>query len=290
MTDTATPERTSKRRWVRALIVTLLAFAAVAAFYALLVLLLPRHAIEKGTVLTGPVGFVVAFFVGMISFFSPCILPLLPGYLSYVSGLSGEEMEEAHGRRRVLAGTLLFVAGFATMFSLLGIAASAVGRFLNSNQVLFNRIAGGVVIAMGLAFAIPRLMPVLEREKRPFFQRVSPGLAGAYPLGLAFAFGWTPCVGPGLGVILTFAISGSVAHAVLLLAFFSLGFGVWFVLAAIGLRHALKASRWMRAHARTLQIAGGVLMIVIGILLVTNLWNSIIAPLRRWSNGFAPPV
>jgi cytochrome c-type biogenesis protein len=245
----------------------------------------------RGAVL-GPAGFIVAFFVGTVSFFSPCILPLLPGYLSFVSGLSGEEAERTRAaRRRALAGIGLFVLGFATMFTLLGVAASAVGDFLLRNLRDVNRVAGAVVIVMGIAFAIPGLLPFLEKERRPFLSRVKPGIAGAYPLGLAFAAGWTPCVGPGLGVMLTLgATEGSVWRAGLLLFFFSMGFGVWFLLAGLGLRRALTASQWLRSKLRVVQTAGGVLMIAIGILLVADQWNNVIAPLQRLVNHFTPSI
>ena len=253
--------------------------------------LLAATAGVKGALL-GPVGFIVAFFVGTVSFFSPCILPLLPGYLSFVSGLSGEEAEQSRAaRRRTLLGVGLFVLGFATMFTGLGIAASAVGDFLLRHLSSINRIAGGIVIVMGLAFVVPGLLPFLEKERRPFFTKVKPGVAGAYPLGLAFAAGWTPCVGPGLGVMLTLgATQGSAWRAALLLFFFSMGFGVWFLLAALGLRRAFIASKWMRARLRVVQAVGGVLMIAIGVLLVTGQWNNVIAPLQRLINRFAPPI
>lgn len=242
--------------------------------------------------LLGPVGFIVAFFVGTVSFFSPCILPLLPGYLSFVSGLSGEESEQTKAaRRRTLLGVGLFVLGFATMFTGLGLAASAVGDFLLKHLSSINRIAGAVVIVMGLAFLVPELFPFLEKERRPFFSKVKPGVAGAYPLGLAFAAGWTPCVGPGLGVMLTLgATQGSAWRASLLLFFFSMGFGVWFLLAGLGLRRAFIASAWLRARLRIVQAIGGVFMIAIGILLVTDQWNNVIAPLQRLINKFAPPI
>ncbi len=242
--------------------------------------------------LLGPVGFMVAFFVGTVSFFSPCILPLLPGYLSFVSGLSGEESEATkEARRRTIAGVGLFVLGFATMFTGLGLAASAVGGFLLKHLSSIDRIAGAVVIVMGLAFLLPGLFPFLEKERRPFFSRVKPGVAGAYPLGLAFAAGWTPCVGPGLGVMLTLgATQGSAWRASLLLFFFSMGFGVWFLLAGLGLRRAFIASAWLRARLRLVQAVGGVLMIAIGILLVTDQWNNVIAPLQRLINRFTPAI
>jgi cytochrome c-type biogenesis protein len=242
--------------------------------------------------LLGPVGFIVALFVGTVSFFSPCILPLLPGYLSFVSGLSGEEAEQTRAaRRRTLLGIGLFVLGFATMFTALGAAAGVAGSFLLDHLKGVNRIAGAVVLVMGLAFVVPGLFPFLERERRPFFGRVKPGVAGAYPLGLAFAAGWTPCVGPGLGVMLTLGLrQGSTWRASLLLFFFSLGFGIWFLLAGLGLRRAFIASKWLRARLRIVQTIGGVFMIAIGVLLVTDQWNNVIAPLQRLVNRFVPAV
>jgi len=294
--------------------------------------------------LLGPVGFIVAFFVGTVSFFSPCILPLLPGYLSFVSGLSGEEgatvspqlfqaakapqpsqrrwtywfvlplvwragsvvrrQLRAEGalpeeqrtlvkaaRKRTLLGILLFVLGFATMFTALGAAASFIGDFLLRNLPTITRIAGAVVILMGVAFLMPGLFPFLERERRPFFRRVKPGIAGAYPLGLAFAAGWTPCVGPGLGVMLTLgATQGSAWRATLLLFFFSMGFGVWFLLAGLGIGFAVNTSQWLHGRLRFVQAIGGVLMIAIGVLLVTDHWNNVIAPIQRLYNHFAPPI
>jgi len=144
---------------------------------------------------------------------------------------------------------------------------------------------------MGLAFVVPGMLPFLEKERRPFFDKVKPGIAGAYPLGLAFAAGWTPCVGPGLGVMLSLGLTqGSTWRASLLLFFFSLGFGIWFLLAGLGLRRAFIASKWLRARLRIVQTIGGVFMIAIGVLLVTDQWNNVIAPLQRLVNRFVPPV
>jgi cytochrome c-type biogenesis protein len=288
------------------------------------------------------VGFIVAFFVGTVSFFSPCILPLLPGYLSFVSGLSGEEATaltpsetEMHvarrqprwtylfvlplfwragtlirnqlraeralpeerraqvqrARRRTLLGIMLFVLGFATMFTALGAAASVIGGFLVGNLRSITRIGGAVVILMGLAFLVPGVFPFLEKERRPFFRRVKPGIVGAYPLGLAFAAGWTPCVGPGLGVMITLGLTqGSTWRAALLLFFFSMGFGIWFLLAGLGIGFAVNTSQWLRGHLRFVQAIGGVFMIAIGVLLVTDQWNNVIAPIERLVNRFAPPI
>ncbi len=286
-----------RRRPLRTGLLILGGIAALGAFvialFALAIWLFPENEVEGA--LLGPVGIVVAFLVGVISFFSPCILPLLPGYLSFVSGLSSEEMDSTRGRRRVVAGTSLFVLGFAVVFTALGASAGAVGQFLfepgSGRFALVNRIAGGIVIVMGLAFLAPSLMRFLEVERRPLMSKVKPGLPSAFPLGLAFAVGWTPCVGPGLGVILTLgAAEGTVVQAMLLLFFFSLGFGVWFILAGLGFRRAVGASHWLRQHTRVLQAVGGTFMLAIGGLLVSGLWEELLAPLRRLINTFAPPV
>ena len=267
--------------------------AVVTLLFLLAIWLFPESRIEGA--LLGPVGFVVAFLVGAISFFSPCILPLLPGYLSFVSGLNGDEIDSPKGRKHVLLGTSLFVLGFAVVFTALGASAGAVGQFLfepgSGRFDLVNRVAGGVVIVMGLAFLVPSLLKFMEVERRPLMARVKPGLPSAFPLGLAFAVGWTPCVGPGLGIILTLgAAEGTVTQAALLLFFFSLGFGVWFILAGVGFRKAIAASQWLRQRARVLQTVGGVFMIAIGVLLVTGVWEELLAPIRRMINSFAPPV
>jgi cytochrome c-type biogenesis protein len=248
----------------------------------------------------------VAFLVGIVSFFSPCILPLVPGYLSFVSGLSSESLEGGSGGKRVLAGTLLFMLGFAVVFTSFGATATALGGFLNDNHATFDRVAGGIVIVMGLIFIAPavarmaagtrnvkflRVLRFLESERRPFLANAKPGIAGAFPLGLAFAVGWTPCVGPGLGVILSFAfVESSATRGAILLLAFSLGFGVWFVLFGLAFRRATAAIAWLRRHQLALQTAGGVLLLAIGILLVTNRWLAVIAPLRRLVSNYAPPV
>lgn len=255
---------------------------------------LARFAVEQADLqgaLLGPVGFVVAFIVGTVSFFSPCVLPLLPGYLSYVSGLTGEDAEAGAGRRRVVLGIGLFVLGFATLFTAFGAAAGALGEALTRHLPLITRIGGAIIIVMGLAFLLPRLFPFLERERRPLLGRAKPGLAGAYPLGVAFAAGWTPCVGPGLAVMLNFGASGaSPWRAALLLMFFSFGFGVWFLLAGLGLRRVFTRSGFMGRNLRVVQAVGGVFMVTIGILLVTDLWATVMAPLIIWANRFAPAI
>ncbi len=250
-------------------------------------------------------GLPVAFVVGIISFFTPCILPLVPGYLSFVSGLSAESLEAGESKRRVVVGTALFVLGFAIVFTAFGASATAIGGFFNDNHEVFERVAGVIVVVMGLAFVapalvrmlgdgdrpLPRALRFLQAERRPLLTRVRPGLAGAFPLGVAFAVGWSPCVGPGLGVILTLALreDSAVRGAGLLFAF-SLGFGVWFVLAALAIRRGTAAVAWIRKHQSVLELTGGAFLLVIGVLLLTNKWLDVIAPLRRWTNTFSVPI
>lgn len=242
--------------------------------------------------LLGPIGPLVAFIVGTVSFFSPCVLPLLPGYLSYMGGVGGQELSEqpGKGRKRLVLATLLFILGFTVIFAALGASASALGSVLTRHLQTITRIAGIIVIVMGLSFLLPRLFPFLEREQRPFLKKVKPGMAGAFPLGMAFGAGWTPCVGPGLGVILTLAANeGSVLRGTLLLIFFSFGFGVWFLLASLGAERILRGSFFKR-NLRRIQVVGGTFMVAIGILLVTDLWTSLMAPILRWTNQFVPAI
>lgn len=263
----------------------------------------------------GPAGIPVAFVVGMISFFSPCIFPLLPGYLSYVSGVSGEDIDIGARRGRVLAGTLLFTLGFALVFTMLGFATgSLTGSFGFLLGPTAERVAGAIVIVMGMAFLSTLFVRTLERWKgeggaraglghagyamakvfgteRRLEYRPSAGVAGALPLGAAFAVGWIPCVGPGLGTILTIAGGGGSGPrgAALLLAF-SFGFGVWFVLGGLAFHKASRAISFLRRNIRTLTAVGGAFLLTIGVLLVAGVWGDVIAPLQRWANTFTPPV
>lgn len=267
----------------------------VVALFWLAAWILPSDAV--GGAVAGSAGLVVSFLVGVVSFFSPCVLPLLPGYLSFASGLSATEVEGARGRARVVAGSLLFVLGFAVVFSLLGASAGYVGSLFSGpgsreNTLLLTRIAGAIVIVMGLAYLVPGAMRFMEVERRPLMKRMKqPGLGAAFPLGLAFAVGWTPCVGPGLGAILGLGSQASTATRGMLLLFsFSLGFGMWFVLAALGLRRLGGALGWIRRRARAIQVAGGAFMIAIGVAFLTGAWDAMLGPLRNLITNFAPPV
>jgi cytochrome c-type biogenesis protein len=268
----------------------------------------------KGAI-TGPAGIPVAFVVGVVSFFTPCILPLLPGYISYVSGVSGEDLEAGRRRSRVLVGTVLFTLGFAIVFTLLGATASALGGFLLERQRLIERVAGVFVILMGIAFLLTvsskRLVAASQRkgfqataargglvlarlvgQERGLKARSSAGLIGAMPLGMAFAVTWIPCVGPGLATIITLAgTEGSALRGALLLFSFSLGFGIWFILGGLAFRRATRAVAVIRRHLSALTFVGGAFLITIGVLLVTNQWGALVGPIQTWLNRlFTPPI
>ncbi|HVT76931.1 MAG TPA: cytochrome c biogenesis protein CcdA [Acidimicrobiales bacterium] len=214
-----------------------------------------------------------AFGAGVVSFLSPCVLPLVPGYLAMMSGLSGEQLADPQGadQRLVLRTTLLFVAGFSVVFVALGASASAVGDFLFNHKVVFDRVAGVVVVVMGLFLAGVASPSLLEAEKR---FHVSPRRLGPYAapvMGMAFAFGWTPCLGPILAALLVLASNeGTVLKGAALLLVYSLGLGVPFILSGIGLARLEGTFRWVKRHYRLLNGVAGALLVVFGVLLFTN--------------------
>ncbi|MEJ7705476.1 MAG: cytochrome c biogenesis protein CcdA [Geodermatophilaceae bacterium] len=255
------------------------------------------------TVLDGPllVAMAVSALVGLLGFASPCVLPLVPGYLSYVAGLAGANAVPAevpvgagspagmsaatlqrpvHPRRRVVGGSLLFVLGFTAVFVSFGALFGGLGRLLLEHQTLINRTLGVLTIGLGLVF-LGRL-PGTQREFR-VHRLPAAGLAGAPLLGIVFGLGWTPCLGPTLGAVQTLAVSeGSATRGAMLSLAYCVGLGLPFVLTAIGLRSALAASAFARRHAGTVMRIGGVLLIVLGLLLVTGLWESFMIELRAW--------
>lgn len=216
----------------------------------------------------------VAFVFGALSFVSPCVLPLLPGYLSMMSGYSVADIESGQASTgRMARASLLFIAGFSAVFIALGAAATSIGQFLVRNQVLLTRVAGGVVIAFGVVVIVSAIgnsawLQNLMRERR---LDVGPNKGGAWApavMGFAFGFGWTPCIGPVLGAILLIAgQQGSVGRGMLLLGAFSLGIGLPFFLAALGMSKLFKP---LRRHLRAINIVSGALLVAFGILMVTN--------------------
>lgn len=237
-------------------------------------------------------GLALALIAGVVSFSSPCCLPLMPGYVSYVSGVAGPASEPAASRRRTLVAAALFVIGFSIVFTALGAGASAVGSSLLRHRTGLTQLGGILVVVLGLATIGFLRAPIFYRERRLQLHRLMPGPAGAVPLGMAFAIGWTPCIGPVLAGILTLAASGAnVAYGASLLLVYSLGLGIPFVLLAFGLSRGGRATSWLRRRARAVEIVGGSMLVVMGTLMITGAWLRLFTPLLRWfSRGGWPPV
>ena len=225
----------------------------------------------------------VAVVAGVISFSSPCCLPLVPGYLSYVAALPVSELGERQARKVTLRASLLFVAGFTTVFTILGISAGVVGSLVLRNKDAIARGFGVVIILLGLVTAGLLRVPALQREHRMDLTRVPRGPLWAFPMGMAFAAGWVPCIGPVLATILaTASASGTAVWGAVLLILYSLGLGIPFVLLGLGFNRAQRSLAWLRAHARGIELAGGLLLVCVGVLFVTGRWGPLFRPLQRW--------
>ncbi len=218
----------------------------------------------------------VALVAGVISFLSPCVLPIVPPYLAYMSGVALNEIEgTGAARRKAVLTALFFVLGLSTVFLLLGFTASAFGAFVLQNQELFARISGAVVIVFGLHFLNVFRIPILDREARMEAGEAGGSVIGAYVLGLAFAFGWTPCIGPQLGAILSLAASeASVARGTVLLGIYAVGLGVPFLLAAMFLTRSMAIMNRMKRHMGLIEKIMGTLLVGVGIMLVTGLFST----------------
>jgi cytochrome c-type biogenesis protein len=216
----------------------------------------------------------IAFVAGIASFLSPCVLPLVPGYISMLSGASIEELKgDASGDlfQRVFRNSLAFVAGFSVVFVALGASATWVGQFLRAHQSVFNMIAGALIILFGLHLTGLVKIPLLYREARLDAGKPKRGLGGAFLVGFAFAFGWTPCIGPILAAILAIAAQReTVFQGMFLLAIYSLGLAIPFLLTSLGLSSFLKFYRGFRKHLQAVEVASGVLLIFLGALMALN--------------------
>ena len=240
----------------------------------------------SGTVLTGSLllAIPVAILAGLVSFASPCVVPLVPGYLGYVSGMAGAGAGTKGSRPRLVLGVLLFVAGFSAVFIVLGIAVSSLGAQIQGQLDVISRVLGVVVILMGLAFM--GAVPFLQAERR---MHVSPkaGLAGAPLLGVAFGLGWAPCIGPTLAAVLTLSLTeGSQGRGIILAIAYCLGLGLPFLALAFWIEHSTKVLGWLRKHRLTLMRVGGAMLIVLGVLLVTGTWGQLTGLLQGWIDGF----
>lgn len=234
----------------------------------------------------------IALAAGLLSFFSPCVLPLVPGYLSYVTGMTGVDLEQAK-RGRMVGGVLLFVLGFTAVFVSTGAVFGFAGDTLIAHQTVIDRVLGALTIVLGLSFAgaLPAfLRDRLQRDVR-VHRKPAVGLVGAPLLGVLFAVGWTPCIGPTLAAVEALAINeASAARGSALSVVYCLGLGLPFLLVALAFRRALGAFAWVKRHYAWVMRVGGGMLVLVGVLLVTGEWNAIIISFQDSVTGYRPPI
>jgi cytochrome c-type biogenesis protein len=224
------------------------------------------------------VSFLTAFLAGLLSFISPCVLPLVPGYISFISGVSLEEMKGTDDKsirsrilKKVVINSLLFILGFSIIFVLLGASATFIGGFLQSKMAILSKIAGVIVIIFGLHTAGVFNIKFLQYEKRFHAQKKPLTLLGSLLIGMAFAFGWSPCIGPILATILFYASTQEkVYQGIGLLACYSLGLGIPFFIAGIAVNAFFGIYNWMKKHLRIIELIAGIFLIILGVLIFTN--------------------
>lgn len=228
--------------------------------------------IELATAAFLPAAF-VALLAGLLSFLSPCVLPIVPPYLAYMTGVGVNGLKT--GERSAVLPALFFVMGLSTVFLVMGVAASAFGRAFLQYQDVLARVAGGMVIIMGLHFLHVIRIPFLDHEARLEAGQQGGGAFGAYVLGLAFAFGWTPCIGPQLGMILSLAATGGeLSRGTALLAIYALGLGIPFLLAAIFITRAIGFMNRIKPWLKTIERAMGALLVIVGVMLITGAFSA----------------
>lgn len=246
-----------------------------------------------GHAVTGPVLLAVPFalLAGLVSFLSPCVLPLVPGYVGYVTGLSGADLEESRRRKRVLVGTLLFVLGFSFVFVSTGALFGYLGLHLKAHQVVIERVVGALTIVLGFVFM--GFIPRLQREWRLHTLPVV-GVAGAPVLGFVFGLGWTPCLGPTLaavqGLALTQSSAPTAARGAFLTLVYCLGLGLPFIVVGLAFRRGMALIAVIRRHSRWVTAIGGLMLMAVGVLLVTGAWHDFTLHLQGTFGGYTPAV
>ncbi|MFF3940677.1 cytochrome c biogenesis CcdA family protein [Streptomyces phaeofaciens] len=241
----------------------------------------PNQTVMSGALL---VALPIALLGGLVSFFSPCVLPLVPGYLSYVTGVTGSDLAEAK-RGRMVAGASLFVLGFTAVFVSSGALFGYFGDNLQEHKDVLSKVLGVLMIAMGVFYM--GLMPWMTQREFRFHRRPVTGLIGAPFLGALFGIGWTPCIGPTLTSVIALSYNeASAGRGAILTVAYCLGLGVPFVLAAVAFRKALGAFGWVKRHYVWVMRIGGTMMIVTGLLLLTGAWDRIVQDMQSWSAGF----
>lgn len=233
----------------------------------------------------------VALLAGLVSFFSPCVLPLLPGYLAYASGLGAAQVIEGpRGRQRwrMLAGTSLFVVGIAVVFVSSGALAGGLGGLLFQYRQQISWVLGALIIVLGLIFV--GVIRFGQRDLR--IHRIpAVGVAAAPLVGIVFALGWTPCIGPTLGVVLNLALNeGTAVRGAVLAAVFALGLGIPFIVAGVAYGRMAGAIGLLRRHQQAVLRIGGIMMIIVGVLVITGIWNRLMLQLTSWAGNFVPGI
>ncbi len=230
------------------------------------------------------INILTAFLFGLLSFISPCVLPIIPGYISFISGHTLDDIKgDKSAARAVMLNSLVFIAGFTMIFVLMGAAATSIGQLLNDNLNLISKIAGGIIIIFGLHMIGIFKIGFLNYEKRFHLQDKKLGILGSFAVGAAFAFGWTPCIGPVLAGILAIASQQeTVMQGIILLFVYSLGLGIPFFLTAVSINKFFTLFNRIKKHFHTIEVVGGVMLVAVGILMMTNYLTIIASVLSKW--------